>query len=173
MRTNLPGMKPFDLNHLSNPMDDPIAFIDPSAKIGDGVKIWHFSVVLAGVAIGNNVSIGSVCEIGRGCVIGHGTQIGSGSFLPPNTIVGNRVFIGPKVVMTDDRYPVSNNPDYNAQPPVIQDDVSIGAGAVILPGVTIYKGARIEAGSVVTKDVPGNTLVCGNLVHKHIREGFA
>lgn len=144
------------MNHFDTTID-----IHPSAIIGNGTKIWRFTTILEGVAIGNDVNIGTHCEIGRGSIIGHDTRIGHGVFLPPNSRIGNGVFIGPGTIMTDDRAPVVNNPNYHAQPPVIEDDVSIGAGCVILPGVTIHKGARIGAGSVVTRDVPSNSLVYG------------
>lgn len=140
------------------------AHIDPSAILGTQSIVWHYSVVLADVRIGDHVSIGSRCEIGRGSVIGDYSRIGSGVFLPPNSIVGERVFVGPNVTCTDDRHPrvpVAGDPPYVALPPIIKDDVAIGAGAVILPGVTIGRGARIAAGAVVTDDVPPFTMVVG------------
>ncbi len=148
-------------------------FIHPTAVIGECVNIWHFSVVLADVTIGHNVSIGTGCEIGRGTTIGDFTRIGHGVFLPPNSKIGSNVFIGPSVTMTDDRRPVVNNHNYHAEPPVIQDDVSIGAGCVILPGVTIFKGARIGAGSVVTRDVPPNSLVYGEKATVRVENDYA
>lgn len=148
-----------------NPYEDsfisPYALVDPSATIGSGTKIWQFSTIMAGVIIGENVSIGSGCEIGRGSRIGSGTRIGHGCFMPSNSVVGRNVFIGPSVTFTDDRFPVVNNPGYHAQPPSVEDASSIGAGSVILPGVRICHGARIGAGSVVTRDVPSNSLVYG------------
>lgn len=153
------------MNHYS-----PNAFIDPTAILGENVKVWHFSVILAGVAIGHDVSIGSGCEIGRGSIIGKGTRIGHGVFLPPNSIIGENVFIGPSTTFTDDKHPVVNNPDYEAQPPHVYDHVSIGAGCVILPGVKIYSGAMIGAGSVVTKDVPSNSLVYGERAVERMRK---
>lgn len=160
------------MKSCSRPLEDPIAFIDPRAKIGKNVKIWHFTVVLADVVIGDNVSIGSGCEIGRGSKICDGARIGHGVFLPPNSFVGKNVFIGPSVTMSDDRYPEVNNSNYKAEPPIIQDEVSIGAGCTILPGVTIFKGARVGAGSVVTKDVPSNALVYGERAIERIKKEF-
>lgn len=141
-------------------------FIDPTAKIGKGTKVWHFAVILQDVVIGKNCNIGSGCEIGRGSVIGDNTRIGAHTFLPPNSIVGNNVFIAPKVGCCDDKYPISNNPEYKAQPPVICDNASIGLGAVLLPGVVVGMGAMIGAGSVVTKNVPENETWFGNTAKK-------
>lgn len=151
-------------------MNHSLNFIDPSARLGENVNVWHFTAVLAGVAIGDNVNIGSGCEIGRGSIIGSGSRIGHGVFLPPNSFIGRNVFIGPNSVFTDDKRPVVNNPSYDANPPVIHDHVSIGAGCVILPGVTIYSGAMIGAGSVVTRDVPSNSLVYGDRAVERMRK---
>jgi UDP-2-acetamido-3-amino-2,3-dideoxy-glucuronate N-acetyltransferase len=128
-------------------------FIHPTARIGADSQVWNFAVVLAGVVIGDHCSIGSGAEIGRGTTIGDGSRIGAHVFLPPNSRVGNNVFIGPGVICTDDKYPRVNNPDYFAQPPVIEDGAAIGAGAILLPGVRIGKGALIGAGAIVTSSV--------------------
>lgn len=132
--------------------------------------IWHFSVVLADVKIGQNVSIGSRCEIGRGSVIGDGTRIGSGTFLPPNSAIGQNVFIGPNVTFTDDRHPrihEAGDEPYHAEPPRIEEGAAIGAGAVILPGVRIGKHARVAAGAIVTKDVIEYSMVRGPRARVH------
>ncbi len=128
-------------------------FIADSAQIGYGTTVWHFAVVLADVVVGSNCSIGSGAEIGRGTVIGDGTRVGAHVFLPPNSIVGDEVFIGPGTVFTDDRYPRVGNSDYAAEPPSIKSKAAIGAGAVVLPGVKIGSSAMIGAGAIVTKDV--------------------
>ena len=138
--------------------------IDGSATWGDGTVIWHYAVILQQVRIGDRCMIGSRCEIGRGSTIGHDTRIGSGTFLPPNSRVGERVFIGPNVTFTDDRTPRVPKPGdapYFAQPPIVEDDAAIGAGAVILPGVRIGKGARVAAGAIVTEDVVDGGMVRG------------
>ena len=135
-------------------------FIDPSARIGGGTKVWHFAVILQDVVIGSDCSIGSHAEIGLGCIIGDGTRIGKGVFLPPDSRVGCNVFIGPGCIFTDDKYPKAGNRYYTAEPPVIENDASIGAGAVILPGVHIGHHAMIAAGAIVTRDVPA---------HGHVR----
>lgn len=137
-------------------------FIDGSATWGDGTMIWHFAVILQQVRIGKNCMIGSRTEIGRGTTVGDYSRIGSGVFIPPNATIGHHVFIGPNVTFTDDKTPKVpdvGDPPYHAQPPIIEDFASIGAGAVILPGVRIGRGARVAAGATVTKDVVANGMV--------------
>ena len=134
-------------------MISPRAHIEDSARVGDGTLIWHFTVILQEVVIGRDCNIGSRCEIGRGCRVGDGTRIGSGVFLPPNAIIGRGVFLGPNCTFTDDRWPVAGNAGYEAQPPVIEDGASLGAGVVVLPGVRNGAGALVGAGSIVLRDV--------------------
>lgn len=111
------------------------------------------------VEIEEEVNIGARCEIGRGSKIGKRTRIGCGTFLPSNSIIEEDVFIGPNVTFTDDKYPKANNVNYKAEPPIVKKGASIGAGSVILPGVTIGENSIIGAGSIVTKDVPPNSIV--------------
>lgn len=137
-----------------------INFIDPSAVIGSHSKVWHFACIMAQVQIGEHCSIGSRSEIGLGTTIGDHSRISAGVFLPAHTTIGRNVFIGPNTTFTDDRYPRAGA-EYNAQPPIIEDGASVGAGCVILPGVRIGYGAMIGAGSVVAKDVPPGATVRG------------
>lgn len=135
--------------------------IDPSAQFGLRCVVWAWTNIMADVVCGDDVSIGSRTEIGRGTTIGAKSRIGSGVFLPYSSIVGESVFIGPNVTATDDRHPKILSPGqrYTAEPPVIEDHVSIGAGAVILPGVRIGHHAKIAAGAIVAKDVDPHTIV--------------
>ena len=138
-----------------------LATIGIDVVMGDGIKIWQGATVCDGARIGRNCVIGSCAWIGKNVKMGDNCHIQHGVFVPNNTVIGNRVFLGPLVVLTDDRYPVAGNQDYIAEPPIIEDDVSIGAGAVILPGVRIMRGALIGAGAVVSKDVVPETVVRG------------
>ena len=106
--------------------------------------------------------IGSGCWIGRNVRIGHGVRINHGCFIPSGTIIKNKVFLGPGVTLTDDKLPRAGNVNYKAQPPLILHGASIGAGAVILPGVTIGARAMVGAGAVITKDVPDDDTAMGN-----------
>ena len=148
-------------------------FVDKTAEIGLNVTIWHFAVVLADVKIGANVSIGSRTEIGKGSVIGPNTRISSGVFLPSNSVIGRDCFIAPNVTFTDDRYPRAGFTDsYLAEPPILEDGCSVGAGSVVLPGVRIGAGAMIGAGSVVTKDVPPKGHVRGEPAREKAYSGI-
>lgn len=137
-------------------MIHPSAVIDASVKMGRDVTIWQFATVCADTVLGDGVVVGSAVWIGRECRIGQGVHMNHGCFIPHNTIIGDHVFIGPGVILTDDRYPAVDKAGYFPLPPVIEAGASIGAGAVILPGVTIGAGAMIGAGAVVSHDVaPG------------------
>jgi UDP-2-acetamido-3-amino-2,3-dideoxy-glucuronate N-acetyltransferase len=140
---------------------NPINFIDETAIIGEHTAVWHFAVIQEGVKIGHNCSIGSGCEVGKGAIVGNHSRVSAHVFLPANSVIEERVFIGPGCVFTDDRHPrAGNNQSYVAQPPYVESGASIGAGSVILPGVRIGAGAMIGAGAVVTRDVAP---------HEHVR----
>ena len=113
--------------------------------------IGHGCVIHAPVWIGNNVVIGNDC------------RIQAFTFIPDGVTIGNNVFVGPNVTFTNDKNPPSQQWDKTH----IEDGVSIGAGAVILPGLTIGKNARIGAGAVVTKSVPPEETWVGNPARKH------
>jgi acetyltransferase-like isoleucine patch superfamily enzyme len=137
------------------------ALLADNVKLGAYVKIWSNAVIGLGVNIGDNVVIGSNVYVGWGTTIGQGSRIQHGVFLPNHTVIEENVFIGPNVTLTDDRYPVVNNPGYEALPPTLKSNCSIGAGAVILPGVVIGEGAMVGAGAVVVHDVQSGMTVVG------------
>ena len=142
----------------------PTADIDPTVDIGDGCKIWANVGILREAVLGRYVSVGRLTEIGHNTTIGDGSRIGYNVFIPNNARIGKNVFIGPNVTFCDDKHPRVRNPwekPYPAQPPVIEDGAAIGAGVVVLPGIHIGKGAKIAAGSIVTKDVADYTAVRG------------
>src|SRR5690349_1182751 len=122
-------------------------------KFGSRTKIWHpEKSVLLNCDIGDGCTIHAPVWIGDNVVIGDGCKVQAFCFLPDGVILGRRVFLGPRVTFTNDKYPPSSPMDWRKT--VVDDHTSIGAGAVILPGVFIRKGAMIGAGSVVTRDVP-------------------
>lgn len=115
-------------------------------------KIWEPCNVYPTAQIGEGVNIGAFSEIGNNVVIGDNTRIGAMSYIPEGVVIGKGVFIGPRVTMTNDRFPPSGK-DY-WEKTIIEDGARIGAAVTIRCGVVIGLGALIGAGSVVTKDVP-------------------
>ena len=108
-------------------------FISEKAKIGENVKIWHFSYVGDNAEIGDNVSIGSLAHIDYDVKIGENTRIEGQAYIPPLSRIGKNVFIGPAAVLTNDPYPMCNK----MIGVTIKDNVIIGARAVIKAGVTV------------------------------------
>ncbi len=140
-----------------------------SLNIGPDCTIWQFVVILPGAVIGSNCNINAHCFIENNVIIGNNVTLKCGVYLWDGISLGNNVFIGPNVTFTNDKYPRSKRHDINFQKTVIEDGASIGAGSVILGGITIGKNAMIGAGSVVTKSVPENQLWLGNPA-RYIRE---
>ena len=134
--------------------------ISASVTFGENCTIWQFATLCDEAKLGEGVVVGSAAWIGRGVVIGNYTRIQHGAFIPNHTRIGKSVFIGPNATLTDDKHPRAGQ-FYKAMPPVLDDDCSIGAGAVILPGVRIGRGATVGAGAVVTADVAPFTTVVG------------
>lgn len=128
-------------------------------RIGKETKLWHEHLSNIGLCtIGDNCTIHSHVWIGDRVSIGNNCKVQAFCFIPTGVRIGNNVFLGPRVTFTNDKYPPSGEWSVT----IVCDNVSIGAGAVILPGITIGKNARIGAGAVVTKDVPEGALVVGN-----------
>jgi len=83
----------------------------------------------------------------------------TGVYVPPQTTIGDNVFVGPNAVLTNDPHPVRTEKDLEG--PTVRDHASIGANATVLPGITVGEGAFVAAGAVVTRDVPARTLAVG------------
>ena len=131
-------------------------------QIGEGTRIWQFAVVLKGAKIGSNCNICAHTFIENDVVIGDNVTVKCGVQLWNGLRVGDNVFIGPNVTFCNDKYPKSGNHAFECLKTVIEDDVSIGANATILPGVRLCKGCIVGAGAVVTKNVKPGITVVGN-----------
>jgi acetyltransferase-like isoleucine patch superfamily enzyme len=143
------------------------AYIHPLAevqaeKIGSGTRIWQFAVVLSGAEIGDDCNICSHCFVENDVVIGNEVTIKSGVQLWDGLRVGHKVFIGPNASFTNDRFPRSKQFPEAFLLTTIEDGASIGAGAVVLPGIVIGRNAMVAAGAIVTRSVPANAIVVGN-----------
>jgi acetyltransferase-like isoleucine patch superfamily enzyme len=145
------------------------ARIAPDVVLGKDVKIYAF-VNLYGCSIGDESKIGTFVEIQAGATIGKRVKVSSHTFICEGVTIEDNVFIGHGVMFINDRYPRATTPagelqtpqDWCVVPTVIKKGASIGSNATILCGVTVGEGAIVGAGSVVTKDVPPNTIVAGN-----------
>ncbi len=133
-----------------------------SKNIGADTNIWQFCIVLPNAQIGNNCNMCSHCFIENDVVIGNNVTIKNGVYLWDGITIEDNVFIGPNVTFTNDKYPRSKEYPEKFQKTILKEGVSIGAGSVILGGITIGRKAMIGAGSVVTKDVPDGELWLGN-----------
>ncbi len=132
-------------------------------KIGDGTRIWQFSVVLKGAKIGRNCNLCANTFVENDVLIGDNVTLKCGVFLWDGLRVEDNVFIGPNVSFCNDRYPRSGVRDERRtlMQTTIKKGASIGAGAVILPGVTIGEDSIVGAGAIVVGDVPKNATVVG------------
>lgn len=129
-----------------------------SKNIGQDTKIWQFCIVLEKAVIGKNCNICANVLIENDVIIGDNVTVKSGVQLWDGLYIEDNVFIGPNVTFTNDLYPRSKQYPEKFLQTVVKKGASIGANATILPGITIGENAMIAAGSIVTKDVPSNTL---------------
>ncbi|ELY56409.1 acyltransferase [Natronococcus jeotgali] len=127
--------------------------------IGDGFSTGHHAVVRELTDIGNDVLVGTQTVIDGRSTIGSHVSLQTGVYVPSHTEIGDNVFCGPNAVLTNDPYPVRQDEDLVG--PTLEDGVSIGANATVLPGVSVGEGAFVAAGAVVTDDVPPETLAVG------------
>ena len=132
-----------------------------SDTIGSGTRIWAFAHVMPGAVIGAGCNVCDHTYLEGGVVIGDRVTIKSGVYLWDGLRIEDDVFIGPQATFTNDPFPRSRQP-FEGTITVIRRGASIGAGAVLLPGITVGERAMIGAGSVVTKDVPSDVVVVGN-----------
>ena len=137
---------------MQEAMIHPLADVQ-SKTIGNNTNIWQFCVVLPNAVIGENCNICSHCFIENDVKIGNNVTIKCGVQVWDGITIEDDVFIGANVSFTNDKYPHSKQYPRTFAKTLIKKGASIGAGAVILPGVTIGKNAMIAAGAVVTKDV--------------------
>jgi serine acetyltransferase len=127
--------------------------------IGDQFNTGHNALVRELTEMGDNVLVGTNTVIDGRTKIGSSVSLQTGVYIPSNTVIGNDVFIGPRAVLTNDPYPI--RADAELIGPTLEDHVSIGANATLLPDVTVGKGAFVAAGAIITEDVPPETLAIG------------
>lgn len=148
----------------------PTADVAPDAELGPNCRIWHQAQIREGARLGAN------CIVGKGAYIDFDVQIGSNvkiqnrASIYHGVTLADGVFVGPHVIFTNDRLPRAINPDGSLKSDAdwvvgatqVGYGASIGAGAIILPGIRIGRFAMVGAGAVVTHEVPDYGLVVGH-----------
>jgi acetyltransferase-like isoleucine patch superfamily enzyme len=140
-----------------------------SVVLGKNVVLNDF-INLYGCKIGDETRIGPFVEIQKNAYIGKRCKIQSHTFICEGVTIEDDVFVGHGVMFNNDKYPKATNEsgdlqtedDWGVVPTIVKQGASIGSNATLLCGITVGSGAVIGAGSVVTKDVPDNTIVAGN-----------
>jgi acetyltransferase-like isoleucine patch superfamily enzyme len=143
--------------------------ISDDVKLGKNVRLSKF-INLYGCEIGDETKIGAFVEIQKNARVGNSCKISSHSFICEGVVIEDNVFIGHGVMFINDSYPrattvegsLQTESDWTVEQTVIKRGASIGTGATILPKLVIGENALIGAGSVVTRDVPANSIVAGN-----------
>ncbi len=121
--------------------------------IGNDFQTGHNILIREDTMMGDSVLVGTNAVVENKCRIGSHVSIQSGAYLPTNTTIEDHVFIGPSSTLTNDRYPIRVKEGELAGP-VVRKGASIGASAVLLPGIEVGEGAMVAAGAIVTRDVP-------------------
>jgi acetyltransferase-like isoleucine patch superfamily enzyme len=148
---------------------NPYQCIAPDVKLGRDVKLSKF-INLYGCEVGDESKIGAFVEIQKNASVGKRCKISSHTFVCEGVTIEDNVFIGHGVMFINDSYPRATAADGNLQTEVdwkvertvVKKGASIGSGATILSNLSIGENAIVGAGSVVTKDVPPNSIVAGN-----------
>jgi acetyltransferase-like isoleucine patch superfamily enzyme len=143
--------------------------ITPDVKLGKDVRLARF-INLYGCEIGDETKIGAFVEVQKNAAIGRRCKISSHSFICEGVTIEDHVFIGHGVTFINDSYPrattatgeLQTAADWAVERTVVKQGASIGSGATILSNVTIGERAIVGAGSMVTRDVPPDTIVSGN-----------
>jgi UDP-2-acetamido-3-amino-2,3-dideoxy-glucuronate N-acetyltransferase len=148
----------------------PTADVSPRATLGPGTKVWHQAQVREGAVLGRNCILGKGAYVDFGVSIGDNVKIQNRASVYHGVTLESGVFVGPHAIFTNDKMPRAINPDGSLKSDddwelghiLVREGASIGAGAIIVTGVTIGRFAMVGAGAVVTKDVPDHGLVYGN-----------
>lgn len=147
------------------------AHVDVTCRVGAGTKIWQFASVTRGTVLGEDCIVWPFAML-DGPIIGDRCKIASGVAMGPGFKIGNDVFIGPNVVLCNDMWPETSTEGYDEAhwrsgeefAVIVEDNVAISAGAIILPGVRIRSGSVIAAGAIVAKSVGSDLIVGRNYI---------
>jgi len=146
------------------------ADLSPDCQVGENTQIWQHVQVREGASIGANCILGKGVYVDTDVLVGNNCKLENGASVYRPAVLEDGVFIGPGVIVTNDRLPRAVNPDgtlkgpedWKPIPVLVRQGASVGAGSVVLPGVTIGRWAMVGAGAVVRHDIPDHGLVVGN-----------
>ena len=131
-------------------------------EFGDYFQTGHNAVVRAEVKGGDHCCVFHNVVLEGRITLGHGVRLMAGVYLPTTTTLGNDVFVGPGTTFLNDRLASRYTEMPDVQGATVEDDVVIGGGVTVLPGIRIGRGSFIAAGALVTKDIPPESLVVGH-----------
>jgi UDP-2-acetamido-3-amino-2,3-dideoxy-glucuronate N-acetyltransferase len=148
----------------------PTADVSDDAELGAGTRVWHQAQVREGAVIGSGCILGKGVYVDAGVRIGDRCKLQNGVSVFHGFDLEDGVFLGPGVMLLNDKSPRAINPDgtlksdsdWTASKGLVKYGAAVGGGAAVLPGVTIGRLAMVGTGAVVTKDVPDHGLVYGN-----------
>jgi acetyltransferase-like isoleucine patch superfamily enzyme len=140
-------------------------------NLGDGTRVWAFAHVMKGAQVGANCNVGDHCFLEAGSVVGDNVTIKNGNMVWEGVTLEDGVFVGPQVYFANDRFPRSPRLPQAASRyadkrwlsrTLVQHGASLGAGSVLVPGITVGQFAMVGAGAVVTQNVEPYAMVAGN-----------
>ena len=146
------------------------AIVEDGASIGEGTRIWSNAQIRPGATIGNNCTIGRNCFVDVDVTVGSNVKVQNNSSLHEGVVVEDGVFIGPHVIFTNDKLPRAINADgrlkdkgdWLVSHTTVRYGAAIGAGCVVVAGITIGRWSMIGSGAVITRDVPDFAMMVGN-----------
>jgi len=148
-------------NHDKKYFVHPTAIVEEDVAIGEGTRIWHHAHVRKGAKIGKNCNFGKDVYVDTDVRIGNNVKLENRVSVFHGVTIEDDVFVGPHATFTNDMYPRAFLSEWEVVPTLVKKGASIGAGAVIVCGITLGEYSMVAAGAVVTKDVPPFGLVMG------------
>lgn len=148
----------------------PTAIVEDGAVVGDGTRVWAFAQIRSTATVGANCTFGRNSFVDAEVTVGDNVKVQNNASLFTGCEIEDGVFIGPHVILTNDKIPRAVNPDGSLKSAAdwamgrirVRRGAAVGAGCVVLTDVTIGEWAMVGSGAIVTADVPDHALVIGN-----------